>query len=195
MALAGNGDVVLLHGLQQGRLGLWRGAVDLVRHQQLGEDRALDEAERAAPAGSILKNLGADDVGRHEVGRKLDALGFEAQHAAQRFDEQRFCKARNTDQQRMAACQYRDQRTLNDDVLAENHGRGFLMSALDALGGSLEAGNDRFFCLDYCAHVLTITRLSKVGVALYARICGISHCGSGVGLWPGNGVLGQVNTT
>ena len=47
MALAGDRDVVLLHGLQQRRLGLRAGAVDLVGHQQLGEDRALDEAEVA----------------------------------------------------------------------------------------------------------------------------------------------------
>ncbi len=90
-------------------------------------------------------------------------LASRPEHAAQRFDEKRFGEARNTDQQGMAASQYRDQRALDYDVLAENHGRGFLMSALDALGGGLEAGNDRFFRLNYCAHVLTITRFSKVG--------------------------------
>jgi hypothetical protein len=39
--------VVLLHGFEQGGLGLGRGAVDLVGEQQVAEDRALDESELA----------------------------------------------------------------------------------------------------------------------------------------------------
>ncbi len=40
MPRAGNGDVLLLHGLQQRRLGARAGAVDLVGHQELREHRA-----------------------------------------------------------------------------------------------------------------------------------------------------------
>ena len=40
VARAGDGDVLLLHRLQQRRLGARAGAVDLVGHQQLGEHRA-----------------------------------------------------------------------------------------------------------------------------------------------------------
>ena len=47
---AGDRDAVLLHRLQQGRLRARAGAVDLVGHQQLAEDGAGNEAERA-PAG------------------------------------------------------------------------------------------------------------------------------------------------
>ena len=89
VALAGDRDVVLLHGLQQRRLGAGRGAVDLVGHQELGEDRALDETEGALLAGYVLQHLRADDVGGHEVGRELHALGVEAQHLAQGLDQQR----------------------------------------------------------------------------------------------------------
>ena len=49
---AADGDPAFLHGLQQGGLGAWAGAVDLVGHQQLAEDRAGDEAEGAAAVSS-----------------------------------------------------------------------------------------------------------------------------------------------
>ena len=53
VADAGDGDVVFLHRLQQRRLGARAGAVDLVGHQELGEDRAADEAEAARlPSGA-----------------------------------------------------------------------------------------------------------------------------------------------
>ena len=51
VAHAGDGDVMLLHRLQQRRLGARAGAVDLVGHQELGEDRAGHEAEGAAAVG------------------------------------------------------------------------------------------------------------------------------------------------
>ena len=53
MAAAAGGDLPLLHRLEQGGLGLGRGAVDLVGQDQVGEDRPLDEAQlaRAASAG------------------------------------------------------------------------------------------------------------------------------------------------
>ena len=38
--LAADGDLPLLHGLEQGRLGLGRGPVDLVGQDDVGEDRA-----------------------------------------------------------------------------------------------------------------------------------------------------------
>ena len=38
--LAADGDLALLHRLEEGRLGLGRGAVDLVGQDDVGEDRA-----------------------------------------------------------------------------------------------------------------------------------------------------------
>ena len=87
VAHAGDRDVAFLHGLQQCGLRARAGAVDFVGHQQLTEDRALDEAERAAAVLGFFQNFRTHDVGRHEVGRELDALGGEAEHDAQRFDE------------------------------------------------------------------------------------------------------------
>ena len=103
MAVAGDRDVLLLHRLQQRRLGARAGAVDLVGHQQLGEDRAGDEAEAALAAGALLQHLGAEDVGRHQVGGELDAPGVEPEHDAHGLDQLGLGEAGHADQQRMAA--------------------------------------------------------------------------------------------
>ncbi len=52
----------------RGRLRARAGAVDLVGHQQLREDRALHETERAAALGILVEDFGAEDVGRHQIG-------------------------------------------------------------------------------------------------------------------------------
>jgi len=87
VAHAGDGDMAFLHGLQQRRLGARRGTVDLVRHQELGEDRAGDEAEGAAPARALLQHLGAEDIGGHQVRRELHAPRIEAEHGAERLHQ------------------------------------------------------------------------------------------------------------
>ena len=97
--------------------------------------------ERDLPR-SVLEHLGADDVGGHEVGRELHALGVEAEHLAERLDEQRLGEAGDADEQRVAAGQDGDQRSLDDDVLAEDDRGGGLMRPLHALGGRLQAGDD-----------------------------------------------------
>ena len=137
-----------------------RGAVDLVGHQQLGEDRALDEAERARLAGRVLEHFRADDVGRHEVGRELDALGVEAQHLAQRLDQQRLGEAGDADQQRVAAGEDRDQRALDHDVLAEDDRGGGLVRALHALGCRLQAAATMFSSEGDMLLTLVIRRFS-----------------------------------
>ena len=88
-------------------LRLGAGAVDFVGHQELGEDRALDEAEGTASALLVFKHFRADDVGRHQIGRELDALAVKAEHATERFDEQGFRNTGNADQKTVAARQQR----------------------------------------------------------------------------------------
>jgi hypothetical protein len=48
-----DGDAALLHRLEQGRLGLGRGAVDLVGEDDVGEDRARLEDEGSG-AGRLV---------------------------------------------------------------------------------------------------------------------------------------------
>ena len=55
MRLAGDGDRPLLHGLEQGRLRLGRGPVDLVGQHEVGEDRPALELEPAEPPSGDLE--------------------------------------------------------------------------------------------------------------------------------------------
>jgi hypothetical protein len=118
---AAGGDPVLLHRLQERGLGLRRGPVDLVGQDQVGEHRALDEPERA-PTGRVilLEDLGAGDVGRHEVGRELDALERQVQGFGQGRDEQGLGQAGDPDEQAVPAREQRRQEVLDDLALADD---------------------------------------------------------------------------
>jgi hypothetical protein len=74
------------------------GAVDLVGHQQLGEDRAADESETALAADPLVEHLAADDVGGHEVRGELNATGVEAKHGAHGLDQLGLGEAGKADQ-------------------------------------------------------------------------------------------------
>ena len=70
----------------------------------------MQEFERARARSSVfLNDFGAGDVGRHQIGRELDAAEFERQRFGQRADQQRFRQARHADQQAMAAGEHGDE--------------------------------------------------------------------------------------
>ena len=75
---------MLLHGLEQGGLGLGRGSVDLVGQQQVGEHRALTEAEAA-----MVEDHLTDHVRRHEIRGELDPRGLQIHRCRQGLDQQR----------------------------------------------------------------------------------------------------------
>jgi hypothetical protein len=62
-------DVALLHDLEQRRLGLRRGPIDLVRHDDVGEDGSAVELELAR---SLIEDRDAGDVGGQQVRGELD---------------------------------------------------------------------------------------------------------------------------
>ena len=119
--LAGHGDTVFLHGLQQGRLGARAGPVDLVGEQQLAKHRPLDEAERPPPGLRFLQHLGAQDVGGHEVRGELHPPGDEAEDLAQGFDQERLAQTGHPDEQKVTARQQGNQGLLDDLGLPEDH--------------------------------------------------------------------------
>jgi maltoporin len=118
MRLAIDGHGALLHGLQQRGLGLRRRAIDLVRQQERGEDRAFDQREFVALQ---VENVGAGDVRRHQVGRELNAVELASQHARQRAREQRLGQARHAFDQRMLVGQDHHQRLADGILLADDH--------------------------------------------------------------------------
>ncbi len=96
-------DVLLLHRLEQCGLRARRGAVDLVGHQELREHRTGDEAEIALAAGAFLQHFAAENVGRHQVGRELNAARIEAERDPHRFDQLGLGEAGHADQEAVAA--------------------------------------------------------------------------------------------
>ena len=119
MANAGGGDLVFLHGFEQGGLGLGRRAIDFVGEDDVGEDRAGHE--RHAPAvGGFLEDLGAGDVGGHQVGGELDALELEVKDLGDGFHEQGLGEAGSAGDQAMAAGEEGDEDLLDDVFLADD---------------------------------------------------------------------------
>jgi len=142
--LACDGNLAFLHGLQQGRLGAGAGAVDLVGHQELGKDRALEEAEAALAGGALVQHLGAENVGRHQVGRELDALVGKTEGSTHRFDEAGLGKTRRADQQGVAAGQHCRERQLDHLLLSEDRPADFGLHLGEGLGGRVGFRNDDF---------------------------------------------------
>jgi hypothetical protein len=105
--LAGDRDLAFLHRLQQRRLRPRAGAVDLVGHQQRQKIGPSMKRKLRAPSLAGFQHLGAQDVGRHQVGRELDAVGAEPHDGRQRVDQKRLAQPRQTHQKRVPPRQHR----------------------------------------------------------------------------------------
>ena len=108
----------LLHHLEQRRLHLRRRTVDLVREQEVAEDRALLGVE-ATGVGPV--DARADEIARHEVGRELDTPERPAEHGSRRLDRQRLGEPRHALDQEMASGDEADEHALEHLVLACDH--------------------------------------------------------------------------
>ncbi len=82
-------DLLLLHRLEEGGLGLRGRSVDLVGEDEVAEDRPLPEAEREGPAVLLLEDLGPGHVRGHQVGGALDPGEAEPEASRQPLDEAR----------------------------------------------------------------------------------------------------------
>ena len=121
MPHAADRHLPLLHRFEQRGLRFRRRAVDFVGQDHVGEQRPFEKAEFAAAGRAVLlDDFGAGDVGRHQVGRELDAAERQAQAAGQRADHQRLGQARHAFQQAMAAAEERDQQLFDHLVLADD---------------------------------------------------------------------------
>ncbi len=94
---------MLLHGFQKRRLRFRRGAVDLVGQQNVGEDRTALKLKTPSAFGRLQHDVGADQVRRHQVRRKLDALKLQVQRLGQSPHQQRLAQPRHAFQQHMPA--------------------------------------------------------------------------------------------
>ena len=118
MRLPVDGDLALLHDLEQRRLGLRAGAVDLVGEDDVREHRAGVELERAA---ALVVDGDAGDVARQQVGRELHAVaraGDRLRHGAR---ERGLARAGHVLEQQVALAEERREGEPHDPVLAEQH--------------------------------------------------------------------------
>ncbi len=82
VGLPGHGNLALLHGLQEGGLGLGRGPVDFVSQYNIGKYGAGAKLEFLSLRG-IHDQVCADHIRRHQVRGELNAPEFQSQGVAQ----------------------------------------------------------------------------------------------------------------
>jgi hypothetical protein len=87
----GDGDVALLHALEQAGLRLRRRAVDLVDQHDVGEDRPGPELEAGL---ALVVDLRAHDVCRKQIGRALHARELAVDGTRERARERGLAHAR-----------------------------------------------------------------------------------------------------
>ena len=92
-------DLVLLHALQEGRLGLWAGPVDLVSEHDVGEDGPGLELE-VTPF--LVVDVDAGDVGGQEVRGELDPPERAVDGAGDRLGQHGLADPRHVLDQQMA---------------------------------------------------------------------------------------------
>ncbi len=117
-ALAFDGDLRLLHRLQQRALRLGRGPVDLVGEEQVGEDRTSAELE---PRLALVVEEAARDVAGQEVGRELDALEAEIERLGDEPGDERLGEAGVVLDENVAVGEDTGQDLLEHVRLADDH--------------------------------------------------------------------------
>ncbi len=71
--------------------------------------------------GIFLDDVGAGDIGRHQVGRELDALEDQAEDIGHGSHEQRFRRSGKAGDQAVAADEEADADLFDDFILADDH--------------------------------------------------------------------------
>jgi hypothetical protein len=89
----------------------------------------------------FLDDVGAGDVGRHQVGGELDAIELEIEHTRERVNQQRLRQTRNADDEAVAADKQRQQHLGHHIILTDDQLAKFGHDAVAALFHPLCQGN------------------------------------------------------
>ena len=95
------------------------------------------------PVLGFHHHVRAEDVGRHQVGRKLDAVELQAQRFGQRADQQGFAQARHAFQQAMPSDEQASQNAVDDVVVSDDNPADLLAYgriSVDELAGAVFHG-------------------------------------------------------
>jgi len=117
--LAFEGRLSLLHRLEEGALRLRRGAVNLVRQEDVREDRAAPQHE---VAGLPIEHVRPRDVRGQQIRRELHAPEREAKTRGEGFRDQRFREPRDVFDEYVAVAEDRPQHPFEDRSLAHDDG-------------------------------------------------------------------------
>ena len=176
--MAAHGAGAFLHGFEQCCLGLWRGAINFVGQHDVAEDRALDEGPLTMPGGEVFFNdVGAGNVGGHQVRRELDAPERQAERLRNGAHHQRLGGAGQAGDQAMPTDKERGKDLVQHILLADDYlahlGENAITDRIEPFDALLQLGcvlakfRDRdhrlFLPLDY-------TVFKKGG-----KVCGIPH--------------------
>ena len=79
------------------------------------------ELEKPLAVGRFHHHVRAQNVGRHQVGRELNARKMQIERLGQRAHQQRFAQARHAFQQTVAADEQASEHAVHDIVVADDH--------------------------------------------------------------------------
>src|SRR2546427_3014934 len=116
--LALQGSLAFLHRLEERALGLRRRPVDLVREEDVREDRASSKDEVAALA---VEHVRPSDVRRQQVRRELNATEREAEARGEGFRDERLRQPGDVLDQEMTVAEDRPKDSFQDRSLADDH--------------------------------------------------------------------------
>ena len=123
------------------RLG--RRAVDLVGQQDVGENGTVDKRPGTVSRGHVFFNdVGAGDVGGHQVRCELNALERQAESLGDGPHHQRLRRSRHARDEAVPAHEQRDQHLLDHIVKAHDYlvdlGQDLSLYALEAIDSPLQ---------------------------------------------------------
>ncbi len=138
-----HGDLALLHALEQRRLGLGRGPVDLVAEHEVGEHGPGPELEGA---GAPVPHGAADDVGGEQVGGELDAAPRAVERGGQRLGQARLAHAGHVLDEEVALGDQAQHDQVDDVGLALDDPLDVVGDGAEDLGGARQRGGLRRRC-------------------------------------------------
>src|SRR5262249_41647330 len=95
--------------------------IDLIGENQVSKNRTALKLELAPATGGLHDDVGAENVSRHEVRRKLYAIKGKVQHLAQGPNQERFAQSRHAFQQHMASGEQRNEGAFDNWFLTDDH--------------------------------------------------------------------------
>jgi hypothetical protein len=114
-----DGDLPLIHGLEEGGLRARRGPIDLIGEKEIGKHWAGYEVEAAV---ALMIEIVAEDVGREEVGSELEALETATHRSGEGMGQRGFSNARRPGEEGMPTGQEGSEEKIGRVIRAKDGG-------------------------------------------------------------------------